>query len=349
MAYPDDARSILPRALVRGATVSLAAALALATGCTCAESHQPDDAATPDAHVSTHDTGPIGDDGGPRVDTGVTRPDAGGLCTSRSLRAMRIDEFALLDPIEPHAGRSFRIRARYTQPDGCHSRAMTRVEIDEERFVVDVTVRDWVIAGVACTEATREDARLITLRLPSGEWTIRDAREGGTLEYPLRVGPGIRSPCTPGRDSCLQDCDCTGDARCLYAMSPSGPWGYCALPCEEDLDCRDPNAVCAIEAVGGPLSVCSSSPGPCGGVTCPAGYACDAGRCTPTFRLSATTRHACACDAECDPGLACVVGASGSRCEVACPSGGAFCEGLHACGSVDALAVSDAVCGFLGE
>lgn len=315
------------------------------SGCTCAESHEPDDAASPDA--------PLPADGSPRHDaalgdTDEPARDGGGLCTTRVLRDMPIDELTLLDPIEPHAGRSFRVAVRYVQPDGCHSRAMTRVEIDEARFVVRVTVRDWVLEGAACSLLAREDTRILTLSLPSADWTIEDASAGGESALALVVGPGVRSPCTPDRDSCLQDCDCEGAQRCLYAMSPSGPWGFCAEPCEEDLDCGEPGDRCERELVGGPTSVCGPRANPCVGMSCPSGYACEGERCEPTFRLNGASRHECSCDAECDPGLVCVRGEGGARCEVPCPSGGAWCEGAHACGAPDELSVSDAVCGWLG-
>jgi hypothetical protein len=340
-----------------------------AAGCSCGETHSPADAApgsdapgldAPGADAPGLDApgadAPGADAPGadaPGADAPLDRPDAAGVCVTHSLEVMTIQELRLLESLDVHAGRSFRVQASYTQSNGCHSRAMTRVEIDPATRTVDVTVRDWIGNGTACAEIARLDARTITLQLEAGDWTIRDASPGGTATLAITIGPGIRAPCVPDGGDCLQNCDCLGREVCLSTLGIGGPFTACAEPCEEDLDCSEPGGRCLSVDDGFDLTCQPTSSG-CSATGCPVGYECGAsGSCAPTFRLSSSTRVACTCDAECEPGLSCVTGPGGSRCEVACPTGGSWCSTMHFCAEarmdVAGIAASDAVCGWVGE
>jgi hypothetical protein len=329
---------------------------ALASGCTCGESHAlPDASSTPDApgpDAVGADAHEVSVDGA-GLDAPLDRPDASGLCLTHTLQSMRIQELTLLESLDVHAGRSFRVSAAYTQSDGCHARAMTKVEIDPATRTVGITVRDWVENGRGCPELAQPDRRTVTLQLESGEWTIRDASPGGTASLAITIGPGIRAPCVPDGGDCLQNCDCLGREVCLSTTGLGGPFTACAEPCEADLDCAEPGGRCLSVDDGFDLTCATMSSG-CGATGCPEGYACGmSGSCTPTFTLNSSTRRTCTCDAECDPGLACVVGPGGSRCEVPCPTAGNWCSGPHFCAEarmdVSGLAADDAVCGWVGE
>lgn len=339
--------------------IVLALAL-LGAGCSCATPTPTDaglDAPRPDARPDT----PFSDPPGLDTPPDVAADDGGAGCTSLRLSVQTIQALRVLDPIAPNASRSFRVQADYTQNDGCHARAMPEVAIDPGARTVDIRVRDWVSEGVGCVEIARADTRTITLGpLAAGTWTIRDASTSGTATLTLDVGPALGTPCAPGGGDCLQDCDCGFGERCLSGVGLGGPFLACALPCEEDFDCA------AIEGSGaGPGGVCQSvddgleltcRPGTACDATrpCPAGYACTDARCVASFRLSMDSRHDCTCDAECEPGLRCVRGRDGTRCEVACATRSeARCSAMHWCAEaeqdVSGLAADDAVCGWVGE
>jgi hypothetical protein len=334
----------------------LSAALGLlASGCSCGPVTTFPDAPQPDVTPDRDAPGPDASElDASELDAPADRPDAAGACLTRTLETVRIDEFLLAEALDVHAGRSFRVVARTTQPDSCHGRAMTKVEIDPIGRTVDVTVRAWVTGGGACLPAERADERYVTLQLESGDWTIRDASPGGAARLAITIGPGIRAPCVPDGGDCQQNCDCLGEEVCLSARGAGGmPFTACAEPCEADLDCAAAGGRCTSLEDGFDLTCVTSDTG-CAAAGCPVGYACEpSGRCAPTFALGASTRVACACDADCAPGLACVTGTSGARCEVPCPTAGSWCAGAHVCGEarddVSGLAASDAVCGWVGE
>lgn len=335
-------------------------ALAGLAGCSCGDSHSlPDAAPAPDApglDAPGTDAPVIPPDAplpdAPGLDAPLDRPDTDGVCLTHTLETMTIQELTLMESLDVHSGRSFRVQASYTQSNGCHSRAMAQVEVDTATRTVNVTVRDWIENGVGCTEIARLDRRTITLQLESGDWTIRDASPGGTARLAITIGPGIRAPCVPDGGDCLQNCDCLGREVCLSTTGLGGPFTACAEPCEEDLDCSMPGGRCLSADDGFDLTCAATSSG-CSATGCPEGYACEGASCTPTFTLGSSTRHTCACDSECEPGLSCVVGPGGSRCEVACPTGGSWCSGPHFCAEAEmdvaGLAADDAVCGWVGE
>jgi hypothetical protein len=161
------------------------------------------------------------------------------------------------------------------------------------------------------------------------------------------VDPEPTPGCDPTRTPCVTDCDCdtTAGERCIGTATST----TCARTCELDRDCNGAGR-CTDQ------HVCDDQPECDGTHACPDGFACTAGACTPTFTLSQTTRHECACDADCDPGLRCVrpMFTSGpSRCQAMCETAGPWCQGPHVCGSassdISGLATTDSVCGWIGD
>ncbi len=75
----------------------------------------------------------------------------------------------------------------------------------------------------------------------------------------------------------------------------------------------------------------------------------------PGFTLSQESRGPCDCDSDCAEPLRCVRGGgeSEARCQLACPTGGPWCEGAHFCGRAEddaaGLASTDSVCVWAGE
>jgi hypothetical protein len=73
--------------------------------------------------------------------------------------------------------------------------------------------------------------------------------------------------------------------------------------------------------------------------------------------LSASTRKACDCDADCDTPLRCVESSYPGRtkhCEVTCQTGSAaWCNGPHFCAGaamdVAGTAPADSTCGWVGD
>jgi hypothetical protein len=55
--------------------------------------------------------------------------------------------------------------------------------------------------------------------------------------------------------------------------------------------------------------------------------------CAWAVDLTGSTRHSCAVDEECDPGLDCVEHSDGTRrCELRCTTPGMTCPPMHGCG-----------------
>ena len=126
-----------------------------------------------------------------------------------------------------------------------------------------------------------------------------------------------------------------------------------ARPCEHDRDCVDGSC---LDIADGHFRTCIAGTECSDAVPCPSGYTCTAGTCGPAFVLNQGTRHECTTDQQCNAGLRCIeatTAAGPNRCEVACRTGGNWCQGAHICGPASAdlsnLARSDSVCGFLGE
>ncbi len=272
--------------------------------------------------------------------------DAPVACQPWALEARPATALALLDDPSPIAGRTLRVQVdvaggAFDEP------AMPDVAI--AGATATITPRAFALVG-GPGGGPRAARRVVALRLTAGTWTIAAP---GAAALTVTVGPASLRPCgAPGE--CVQDCDCDQAAgeRCLAGAGLGGPFHACAVPCEVDRDCGGHGSCQSIP--DSLLFACASQPPECGPTkACPTGFACQAGACAPTFVLSSGSRHACGCDADCDPGLRCVGTAGTARCQAVCPTDGPWCQGAHVCGPASAdlggLATSDAACGFLGE
>lgn len=296
----------------------------------------------PDEQVP--DAGPDGPP--PDSADGCLGCDAPVACLPWALEDRPATALALLDEPSPIAGRTLRVQvdvagAAFDEP------AMPDVAI--AGATATITPRAFALAGGA-GGGPAPHRRIVALRLPAGAWTIAAP---GAAPLAITVGPASLRPCgAPGE--CVQDCDCDQAAgeRCLAGAGLGGPFHACAVPCEVDRDCGGHGSCQSIP--DSLLSACASQPPECGPTTpCPAGFACQAGACAPTFVLGSGSRHPCGCDADCDPGLRCVGTPATARCQAVCPTDGPWCQGAHVCGPATAdlggLATSDAACGWLGE
>lgn len=234
----------------------------------------------------------------------------------------------------------------------CDLWAMPDVEIETADRTVTITPRAFA-RQPTCT-LTASQTRIVTLSgLTAGTWTVRGGGSSTATPLTLTVGPAPGRAC--GLSPCTLDCDCdlAAGERCLGAMGFGGPFLACARPCEHDRDCHDGSC---LDIADGHFRTCLDGAECDGTRPCPPGYACTTGACAPTFVLNQSTRGECASDQDCSGGLRCVeatAAAGPNRCEVACRTGGGWCQGAHVCGPAAAdlanLARSDSVCGFLGE
>jgi hypothetical protein len=197
-----------------------------------------------------------------------------------------------------------------------------------------------------CTAPTTT-TRPVTIKfLYAGGWKFLLAG-GGTRTITVVGAPNTQ--CITNTQQCDQDCDCTGADVCLSTYGFGGPFARCARPCELDRDCggdgRCESPADELPFVCQPGTECASP------TDCPTGFGCTAGTCEPTFQLNGSSRHACTCDAECDPGLRCTFheGASTGRCEALClTETSAWCEGPHVCGAGSVEPIPG-VCAWVGE
>lgn len=287
-----------------------------------------------------------GDDG--VVADATSRIDADPSCRAWELNDVGARSLSLLGTAPAVAGRTVRVAVEASGEIPCESLAMMSVVYTPEKELVAITPRVW--REIDCvSEEFNDPIRPVVLdALHAGTWTIT-APGADDLVVEVAPAPGA---CDPGRDPCQLDCDCDVDAgeRCLSYDSFVGPATMCARPCELDRDCNGTG--CDRMVTDGLGYACNSEP-ECG--PCPDGWTCAAGACAPDFTLGQGTRRACSCDADCEPGMRCTESSDGAerRCEATCATGGAWCQGAHVCGSIDddlaGLAVTDAVCGWLGE
>ncbi|MEZ4404252.1 MAG: hypothetical protein R3B06_29790 [Kofleriaceae bacterium] len=249
------------------------------------------------------------------------------------------------DPGPFTEGRTFRVAVEY-DAGARELAAMPTVE----RAAATVTITPRTFRPLLDSPGASERRRLVVpLSLPAGTWQIR--ADGGAAPLDLSVGPAPLRPCGVS-GACELDCDCAAGERCLAGVGLAGRFTACARPCEVDRDCGGRGVCASLE--DGLTDTCTLGTPECGpGAPCPAGFVCADGACAPSFTLTQTSRHFCACDSDCDPGLRCVVGDSAGRCQAVCPTDGPWCQGAHVCGpaaaDVSGLATTDSVCGFLGE
>jgi hypothetical protein len=250
-------------------------------------------------------------------------------------------------------GRSTRVAVEHGGL-ACDLWAMPDVVVKDADNTVTITPR--VFARTPACTLTASQTRIVTVSgLTAGTWTVIGGGASTATPLTLTIGAAPGRAC--GVSPCTLDCDCDMAAgeRCLGAMGFGGPFLACARPCEHNRDCWE--GAC-VDIADGHFRTCldGAECDDTGTNPCPPGYACTAGACAPSFVLNQGTRHECTSDQDCSGGLRCVeatAAAGASRCEVACRTGGNWCQGAHVCGTAAAdlssLARSDSVCGFLGE
>lgn len=288
-------------------------------------------------------------DAGPDAPTdggdGCLGCDAPEACAPWRLVDATATGLALVDDSAPVAGRSFRLDLTYVTR-GADLPAIPAVEVAG----ATVTVRARMFeAPVGQPPAVVRHAHVV-LSLAPGTYAI--AAPGVA---PLTVTVGAAPPHTCGAPgACVLDCDCDQRAgeRCLSGVGLGGPFRACARSCDTDRDCGGAGRC---DTVPDDLpAICRTDAPECDATRpCPVGFTCTAGACAPDFTLDSGSRHACGCDADCEPGLRCVGTPGAARCQAVCLSDGAWCQGAHVCGPASAdlggLATSDSACGWLGE
>lgn len=276
--------------------------------------------------------------------------DADGACGQWAVSPAPASNLRLFDPAPIGATRTLRV-AFDVVLSACDE--LGAVRIVNAPLATQITITPFRVRQIAgtCQGTPRTVMRVAEVHVATaGTKTITlDATPAQTLT--VTVGAGPNPACRTQRTTCLADCDCdeaVGE-RCLGVMQGTTPTTMCARPCELDRDCGGTR--CADPNVPGALPfTCTSAPECDATRPCSAGFACMSGACTPSFTLNPTTRHACACDAECAAGMRCVdaAGDEPATCEAVCHSNGAWCDqGPHTClGAVDA---DFSVCGWIGE
>lgn len=325
------------------------AAIALVLLAACSdESGSPQDAPVADATDA-----PIGLDG--HTDGPCPGCDAPQACASLVLDTRPVRTIALFeDGGRIHAARSFRVELGYDATP-CEQFAMPTWNVVPANHIVGFNVHVFHPPG-DCPGLPIRRTRVVTLRLDAGTWRLLGVGLATPPSTMVTVGPPPLVACAPGAGECLQDCDCTGvGARCLGGVGLGGPFQECATPCEADRDCGETGHCTSIPDG---LALTCESGSQCGGPgdDCADGFQCAKGACVPEFVLSGTTRHECTCDSDCDAPLRCIqptVPGRVARCEIPCPTAGAWCQGPHFCGTaaqdLASLAPSDSVCVSVGE
>jgi hypothetical protein len=251
----------------------------------------------------------------------------------------------LLETRPVHSDRSARVRIEHDECPGDVAGAWSVGFTLENEFAV-ITPTLWR-SGPDCEQPDLR-SRVVTVKfLYPGSWKIGTA--SGSLSVPVGAPPdGACGAAPPG--ACQRDCDCPTSEVCLSGDDVQ----RCAAPCEYDRDCGGEGR-CG--SAGGLTSICRRALAECGADRpCPDGYACASGSCEPSFQLNQASRHACECDADCEPGLRCVAHFVGGddctfkQCEVICQSpSDAWCEGAHSCNPAAVVDYADGVCGWVGE
>lgn len=328
---PSEQRAIVVVAPARDtiAAMTKALGLMLALGA-CSGGGATVDAAGPDAPTVIDDAA----------------VDGPGACEARTYAARPATSVWLLDD-RVSEGRTVRAAVAVTL-DRCDLRAIPEVAIDPVAHTVTITAAVFALPA-PCGPGERQ-VRPVAFRVGAGTWTVRAV--GAPEALTLTVAPPPARACGAVTAGCELDCDCPRGERCLGGLGLAGQFTACATPCELDRDCGGDGRCESLD--DGLEFACVTGPECDADRPCPTGFACEAGACTPTFRLDQGTRHVCTCDADCDPGLRCLTDDLGAgRCEVACPTDGPWCQGAHVCGPATAdasgLARTDSVCGWLGE
>jgi hypothetical protein len=279
--------------------------------------------------------------GGQSPVTDDARSDASSGCRAWALEGVTLERAELLETLPVHTGRSARLMLEWSACAGTIPASVTTgVALEDE--VLSIKPRAWT-TGDLC-DAVELIRRPVTVRFPRpGTWRVPTA--SGDLVVAVEPAPQVAC----GANACELDCDCEGGEVCLSASGLVGGFTACVRPCAVDRDCLGDGA--CISADDGFAQVCERGVPECDVARpCPAGFACAAGRCEPTFVLNGATRHGCACDDECEPGLRCAQAPDGrGRCEALCQSeSDGWCQGPHTCGPAS-VEPGEAICGFVGE
>lgn len=260
----------------------------------------------------------------------------------------------------------------------CHEPGPIQIDLDETARTVTILGWNWEIVGPTdCRSVGSAVGRYAFVDgLTNGTWTVTWA--GGSVE--MLVG-GAPPPITcidprPIGASCLADCDCI-EGRCVDAGNDAvcaertcqqvcNTWLRLPPFTPESLDapllhseCR-PGYECVSDARFGHSC---RDPGRdlCDGADCPVGTRCVTDSdltsyCDWDLALSASVRHPCNANSECDPGLDCVVPIEGpapkeyrGTCEVRCRTTEQGCPAMHACSNRGSPLNRDWVCEWLGE
>ena len=276
-------------------------------------------------------------------------------CAAWWLVPVRGSSLERADPAAVNTKRTFRVRMTGTL-SGCAERALPEVTINEDTREVGIQLRAWLPQGMVCSTQPRVDGRWIPLRLPkTGTWTIHDLSVRGADTLTISVLDAPRECTDPHEGPCQMDCDCEWGEYCLGLIDGGGETTTgCAKACEIDMDC---DGTCT-DVPGGIPYTCQDGVSHCSAEeTCPLHYNCTDGLCRATFVLNMSNRVPCSCDADCEPGLSCVLPDDPERprlCERRCGSNSAlWCGGGHFCApaaqDVSGIAQVDSVCGWWGE
>src|SRR5690606_17996651 len=92
-------------------------------------------------------------------------------CLGLQYLSAPVQQLVNLESTAINADRSFRVAVVYTV-EGCDSRAITTVAIDQDNHEVFLQPSVFREFGEECPAVTIPDTRFVTLRLGAGQWTI---------------------------------------------------------------------------------------------------------------------------------------------------------------------------------
>ncbi|MBI5542320.1 MAG: hypothetical protein HY901_00400 [Deltaproteobacteria bacterium] len=297
----------------------------------------------------------IVDGGDPSPDAGPAEDAGSSACTAvefwrlepRALRAA-----FLSDAVTPRMGSTERLNVEVGLETACEEVARVEVIVMPGNATDFVTLSAfvWVREPERCEPAPRVAVTRVSIpgrQAGNGRVAIRDGHaEPGDwegLSYLRSECPGSLCPCdswAPGSAGvgqwCNSDCDCAAGLSCLAFAGPQGQprWG-CFAPCETGVDCAAAQGEVCGDPDGAPNLICVP-PASCEPSPCPPGFRCGPGPSGGTACLD--ERHgrleACDCDADCLPGLRCVLGLLDSHiCMIPCATE-RDCPDDHTCRGV---------------